>query len=125
MIDLIRALASKKWDAVSGEIIASELKSQTRQRWPRWWAEIRYRYKIEGLTYEGDRVGFGMYTSFISRGTAERAVSRYPKGRIVTVLVSPSDRSSAVIEPGIGRGVVMSIVTGALLAALGIGSITT
>jgi hypothetical protein len=47
----------------------------------------------------------------------------YPKGRIVTLFVSPSDRSVAVIDPGIGWRAVMITLTGALVAALSVYSI--
>jgi len=105
---------------VSGEIIESQLKWRTGLR--RWTAEIRYRYTVEGLTYEGDRFGFGKNWSSSSREAVERALAMYPKGRIVTLLVSPSARSAAVIGPWVGRGVVMKFLTGALLVALGIGA---
>ena len=128
LAQLISGLASRSWDTVSGEIIESRVRypwmgfrSGFRSRF-RWLAEIRYRYTIEGLTYEGDRFGFGKGT-FPSRRAAERAVSMYPKGRIVTLLVSPSDRSVAVIEPGVGWGVVMMTLTGALVTALSVYSI--
>src|SRR5436309_4176215 len=128
LAQLISGLASRSWDTVSAEII----ESRARYPWSgfrpgfrsrfRWLAEIRYRYTIEGLTYEGDRFGFGKGT-FPSRRAAERAVSMYPKGRIVTLLVSPSDRSVAVIEPGGGWSVVIMMLTGALVTALSVYSI--
>jgi len=88
LVNLIGGLASRSWDAVSGEIIESRVE----YRWFGWsWtAEILYRYTVEGLTYEGDAYGFGKRLWFASRGAAERGVSMYPKGRIVRLLVSPS-----------------------------------
>ena len=129
LAQLISGLASRSWDTVSGEIIESRVRypwmgfrSGFRSRF-RWLAEIRYRYTIEGLTYEGDRFGFGKLLWFASRGAAERAVAMYPTGRIVRLLVSPSDRSEAVVEPGIGWRAVIMTLTGALVAALSVYSI--
>jgi len=119
---LISGLASRSWDTVSAEIIESRVwypRWGLRSRF-RWLAEIRYRYTIEGLTYEGDEYGFGKRLWFASRGAAERAVSMYPKGRMVRLLVSPSDRSVAVIEPGISWRAVMMTLTGALVTALSV-----
>jgi uncharacterized protein DUF3592 len=122
LLDLIGALASRRWDPVSGEITESRMWVRRPSNWA---VEIRYRYTIGGLTYEGDRFGFGKLTlsSFVTQSEAERAVSMYPKGRIVTVLVSPSDRSSAVIEPGIGRAAVIMCIAGAVLATGGLAAI--
>jgi len=107
---------------VSGEIIESRMWVRRPSNWA---VEIRYRYTIGGLTYQGDRFGFGKLTraSFVTQAEAERAVTTYPKGRIVTLLVSPSDRSSAVIEPGIGRAAVIMCFTGAVLATGGLAAI--
>jgi uncharacterized protein DUF3592 len=122
VMELIGGLASRRWDAVSGEIIESRF---TLARWQRvhWEVEIRYRYTVEGRTYEGDRFCFGTGMAFSSRRAAEHAVTMYPKGRIVTLFVSPSDRSRAVIEPGVGWRAAMPFLSGGLLVALGIASI--
>ena len=121
LLNLISGLVSRSWDAVSGEIIESRLG----YRWFAflWTVEIRYRYTANGLTHEGDQFSFGKRLWFASRGAAERALSTYQKGRIVRLLVSPSDRSVAVIEPGIGWRAVMMTLTGALVAAFSVYSI--
>ena len=120
VVDLIGGLKSRNWDVVSGEIIECRRSTGYRSKIV---VDIRYQYTIEGFTYEGDRFGFGKLTSFVTPSAAERAVSMYPKGRVVKLFVSPSDRSSAVLEPGVGRGVVMMVLTGALLAAGGVAAL--
>jgi len=122
VVALKDGLASRGWDAVSGEIIESRFTLARSQR-VRWLVEIRYRYTVEGLTYEGDRFGFWKDWTFSSQRAAERVVTMYPKGRIVTLFVSPLDRSLAVIEPGVGWRAVMPVVVGSLLAAFGIASL--
>jgi len=109
-----------RWDAVSGEIIESRMWIRRPSHWA---VEIRYRYTVEGLTYEADRVGFWKARRFWSLGAAERLVTMYPKGRIVTLFVSPSDRSLAVIEPGVGWRAAVPFLSGGLLAAFGIASL--
>ena len=122
IVGLMDGLASQGWDAVSGKIIESRF-SLARSRRVYWVVEIRYRYTVEGLTYEGDRVGFWKGRRFWSPGAAERLVTMYPKGRIVTLFVSPSDRSLAVIEPGVGWSAAMPFLSGGVLAAFGIASL--
>ena len=124
VIELTRGFASRRWDTVRGEIIASRVTQGLGRGYGRLWhVEVRYRYAIEGLTFEGDRFSFGTDPTFWTQSAAERAVSIYPKGRIVTLFVSPSDRSAAVIEPGVGWRVMWPFLSGGLLVALGIGGL--
>ena len=121
VIETIRALASRNWDAVCGEIIESRVtQGFSRDYGWLWHVKIRYRYTVEAHTYEGDRFSFGTGAMFWTQSGAERAVSPYPKGRIVTLFVSPSDRSDAVIRPGVGWRVMLTFLSGGLLAAFGI-----
>ncbi len=124
VIERTRGLASRSWDAVSGEIIESRVTQGLAPGYGwLWHVEVRYRYTAEGLTYEGDRFSFGTDPTFWTQSAAEGAVSLYPKGRIVTLFVSPSDRSAAAIEPGVGWRVMIPFLSGGLLAAIGIGGI--
>ena len=85
-----------------------------------WLVEIRYRYTIDGRTYEGDQFGFGKDLSFVSHDAAERAVTTYPKGGTITLLVAPWVRSVAVIEPGVGWLVWLMFLGGVVMTAFGI-----
>jgi uncharacterized protein DUF3592 len=115
-------LASRGWDAVSGEIIESRFRL-SKWRHVGWEVEIRYRYTVEGFTYEGDQLSFWKRSSFSSQRAAERVVTMYPKGNLVTVFVSPSDRSRSVIDPGVSWRVAMPLVFGGLMTALGIATL--
>jgi hypothetical protein len=119
VVGLMSGLASRGWDAVSGEIIESRFRLS---RWQHigWEVEIRYRYTVEGFTYEGNQLGFWKRSTFSSQRAAERVVTRYPKGSIVTVFVSPSDRSRSVIERGVSWRAAMPLLSGGLLTAYGI-----
>jgi uncharacterized protein DUF3592 len=79
VVNLMSGLASRGWDAVSGEVIESRFTLARSQR-VSWKVEIRYRYTVEGLTYEGDRFGFWKGWRFFSQRAAERVVAMYPKG---------------------------------------------
>lgn len=122
VVGLVGGLASRRWDAVGGEIIESRVRLS---RWQHigWELEIRYRYTVEGATYESDQFGFWKRSAFSSQSAAERVATRYPKGSIVTVFVSPSDRSRSVIEPGVGWRVAVPLLLGGLLTAGGIAAL--
>jgi len=124
VIELTGGLASRSWDAVSGEIAESRVTQGLAPGYGwLWHVEVLYRYTVEGLTYEGNRFRFGTDPTFWTQSAAERAVSLYPKGRIVTLFVSPWDRSAAAIEPGVGWRVMIPFLSGGLLAAIGFGGI--
>lgn len=118
VMDLIHGVASRSWDTVTGEIIDAR-SVRWGWRW-RWWVDIRYRYTIEGLTFEGDRLGFWRRQRFWSSEDAEQIVSKYPKGQRVTLWVSPKNRAQAVIEPGLGWRIYMPLLLGALLFVAGV-----
>ena len=122
VVNLMSGFASRGWDEISGEVIESRF-TLARSNRVHWKVEIRYRYTVEGLTYEGDQFGFWKHRRFFSQQAAERVVAMYPKGRIVTLFVSPSDRSCAVIEPGISWRAAMPVLSGAVLAAFGVASL--
>jgi hypothetical protein len=119
VVGLMSGLASRGWDAVSGEIIESRFRLS---RWQHigWEVEICYRYTVEGFTYEGNQLGFWKRSTFSSQRAAERVVTKYPKGSIVTLFVSPSDRSRSVIERGVSWRAAMPLLSGGLLTAYGI-----
>ena len=116
VMDLIHGLASRSWETVPGEIIDARAR---RVKWG-WWVDVRYRYTIEGLTFERDRFGFWRRQRFWSSEDAEQMVSKYPKGQRVTLWVSPKNRAQAVMEPGVGWRIYIPVSLGALLFVAGV-----
>jgi len=57
---------------------------------------MRYRYEVDGQTYEGFRVSFSGYG--VSRSAMEKLILPYPKGNSVKVYFNPKDPSLSVLN---------------------------
>jgi len=62
--------------------------------------EVRvvYEYSVNGVGYSGSRIQFGSQTSYLRKGRAEAAVSRYPVNSHVTVYYDPENPAEAVLD---------------------------
>jgi len=100
------AAETRTWPAVDGEIVRSDVveersQSQTRAGDDRrvYRSAIRYRYRVDGADYEGERVSLGEYATE-DRADADAVVQRYPVGRRLPVHCRPGAPEASVLEPG-------------------------
>ena len=119
---LTRALAARRWQVATGEIIESRIGTaySPSARRTRWDARVRYQYQFRGKQYEADRVSFGSLAILGWQRIAERVHAKYPLGAKVTVRVCPTNPSLAVLE--VGPSVVMFsyIGVGTVLLTIGL-----
>lgn len=97
--DLRLAQASPEWPQVQGVIEQSQVAESKTKGKTNYYADIRYRYDVEGTAHSSGRVAFGSYQS-TDRTPHEALVARYPAGSPVTVYYQPDAPESAVLEPG-------------------------
>jgi hypothetical protein len=99
------ARESLDWPSVQGEILQSGIDEQidrttTTGRGGRTYQPvIRYRYRVGGTDFEGQRVALGEYAT-ADRADAEVVVQRYPVGGRVPVHHRPDAPATAVLEVG-------------------------
>jgi len=92
--------AGKTWARTKGEIVASEVVaegSHTDDDDTDCTAVVRYRYAVDGKTYDSDRIAFGE-RGHTMRMLASQVVAKYPVGAQVDVFYNPKRPSSAVLE---------------------------
>lgn len=104
------AHASKVWPSVRGEILESASVDYAsgatdRPRINKPIARVRYRYTVDGVTYQGDRltVNNELASSQVGSG-ADANVLRshwYREGDSVQVYYDPNKPSFAVLDPGV------------------------
>lgn len=70
-------------------------------------AVIEYEYRVDGVSYRGDKIKIGPLLQFNWGGPARRLVKRYPVGARVTVFVDPADAHCAYLQPRIDKGFVV------------------
>lgn len=97
--------ASPGWPSVEGEITQSRARPFNEQSGEPeaakndWMAEVRFRYTVQGVTHEGQRLkAFGRH--YLSREEAEQALAPYPVGARVPVFYDPARPDVSVLIPG-------------------------
>jgi hypothetical protein len=114
----------KGWPVVPGQIISSQVEQ------PQFHdsdddvactVNIRYRYRVGPMDYEGDRIDFGG-GALKNREQAQKLTAKYPVGARVPVHYDPRTPAMSVLEPQAGSSsaalIVMLIVFGAIATVL-------
>ena len=92
------------WPQTSGRVFRSGVQSWKRKhrngdRADKFFAEIRYSYRVADHRFTGNRIWFG-YRGSWSRGQAEKIAVCYPQSSDVMVFYDPEKPALAVLEPG-------------------------
>ena len=74
-----------------------------------------YTYEVDGVTYQGDRLTIGTFTSS-SQGLARRTAAKYPVGSEIKVHYDPLSPGESVINPRSGPHLVLWLVAAAVFA---------
>ena len=90
------------WSRTLGKVTRSAVRDK-RYRAGRYTAvkavpEVAYRYDVEGRSYEGNRIRFGI-VEFNLPSSARKLTDRYHEGAVVPVLYDPRYPGRSVIEP--------------------------
>lgn len=117
------ARRARSWRQVAGRVIESRARQYPNPKTgsPQHQAVVRYRYQVDGRTYEGYRVGIGARWDTSRRGTRRR-LGRYAKGQEVAVYVHPTRHGVSTLEPRAPVQVYLFAALGALLAVTAIGA---
>jgi hypothetical protein len=95
--NLARARASRRWPTVRGLVQADTVERRENSFGVFYKLALSYRYEVDGISYQGDRVQFG--PARVTAGELiESLATRYPPGAEVDVHYDPNDPSTAVIE---------------------------
>jgi hypothetical protein len=91
-----------RWSRTLGKVTRSAVRDR-RYRAGRYTVvkavpEIAYSYDVEGRSYEGTRIRFGIVEFNLPRN-ARKLTDRYSEGAVVPVLYDPQSPSRSVIEP--------------------------
>ena len=116
-----RRAASSTWPTVPGEVIQSEIDApQARASDDRndCGVRIRYRYQVDGKSFESDCVRPGL-VGMTRRVFAEELVARYPLGAHVDVTYNPKAPEDASLEPTNADSVLPYVVFLIVFASVG------
>ena len=101
-----------RWREVTGTILHSEVRFD----WEFYTPVVRYRYVVDGLSYESDTIAVGM-VQYNWRGPAERTVEKYPVGAQVPVYVDKANPRNARLrrEPDFNGSILIVFVIALLV----------
>jgi hypothetical protein len=100
------ARQASRWPVARGRVIRSGVEefeswdddSGSRRARLRYRAALMYTYEVDGVTYQGDRLTLGTYSSS-SPGRARRTTAKYPLGSEVEVHYNPLSPGESVVDP--------------------------
>ena len=115
-----RSIDSEDWMRTNCEILESSVQKIITGEGAEYRAVIKYKYIVNGLSYEGDTVRFGR--SSVLESTAYDIWYEYRKGNIARVYVDPKTPQRSVLIPGISPSVYVLIIIYILFFACGIGA---
>ena len=117
--------SGKSWPTVEGQIVSSRIEipaTRISDDEPDCRVNVRYRYQVNGVDYECDRIGFGGPED-MTEIAAEAVVAKYAAGARVRVHYDPKHPGRAVLDGekayGLGIWVALALFTsiGAVLVA--------
>jgi hypothetical protein len=92
-----------KWPRATAIILDANLRVQdadpSRQKTVTHSVDIRYKYTVEGRTYQGDGIevaGFGLQNSAL----AQKQYDKFPAGSTAEVAYNPNDPITSYLQPG-------------------------
>jgi hypothetical protein len=99
---------NKNWPSVLGKIEYSHVKKiqtsitdfydiERSGGGTRYLPKIEYSYTVAGTTFQGKRIGNGIYPGF-GPGGPKRLIKRYPQGASVQVYYDPANPKASVLE---------------------------
>ena len=117
------ATESESWPTVKGDIIDSGAnrvhKVQTGKS--KWEAHVNYKYSVNEMEYENDRVKFGVDLSYDSYQLALKSISGYPSGGRVPVYYDPINPQNSTLEIGVSFFTYLGFGFSALIIMIGLG----
>lgn len=119
-----RIAASAHWPAVKGTVLSNEVTVvgagvRPGEVAPTYSISLRYRYAVNGTTYESNRVGWGTKSADRKPDIPEAFVRDHPAGRSIHVFYDPADPGMAMIDPTGRLGLVHVNMAGVMTWTLG------
>ncbi len=120
------AAAAAQWPTTDGKVISTDVVrrvSKSEHEFDYFVPEIRYEYKTNGISHQGDVIRIGLDDmGYPEEKKAREHIALYPVGSTIAVRYDPQDPEHAVLEIE-QVGVTRKIVAGFIFAGIGIAAI--
>ncbi len=109
---LVMSSQAKTWPTTDGHVEACDLtESSDSDGGTTYRVEVKYRYAVEGVSYDGDRISFG-YSGSSGHGAHREILDRLSSAKTVLVRYDPANPSRAVLSYGLNRSTVLLLLFG-------------
>jgi len=112
--DCLVGYASLSWPSTNSTVISSSFEYYEEQSYS---VSVRYRYEVEGQSYECDLISPG--NPVMSENRAQELSEKYFAGASVSVFYNSQSPSEAILEPGVEAGLVFMTFLSLLMMASG------
>lgn len=86
------------WPSTEGLVLVSEVRDEGGENG--WRAHVRYRYEVDGRTYENSRIAVAVEYGREGRQAHQELAARFPAGAHVTVYHNPQNPADAALIKG-------------------------
>lgn len=109
LLPAVKVWKARSWTATRCTVLASEVESHSDSDSTTYSVAVRYRYQVDGTSYESHRYEFlgGSSSGYEHK---QEIVERYPPGSRPICWVDPEDPSQAVLERGLTRGYFFALI---------------
>jgi hypothetical protein len=118
--DIQTAMETSQWEQTVGTIILSEVFEEKNSDGITHKPLIEYTYTVHGTDYTGKTIYIGIWISINSKFSAKRFVSKYPVNQQVSVYYKPTQPQFSVLEPGVNKFTLYTLISGIFPVLLGI-----
>jgi len=117
----VKVIQARSWDPVPCEIVESFVESHAGDDGSTYSVEVRYRYQVDGVSYDGDRYRFlgGSSSGYDSK---QEVVDGLPPGTVTQCWVDPEDPSNVVLDRGFSLAYLI-VLFPMVFVAIGVGGI--
>jgi hypothetical protein len=120
---LLWAIKSSAWPSVDAEVTNSDIVYHPTWKTGHYETKVQYRYSLNGVQYESDRIDFIGICKLTTKRLAERRLEAYAIGKHVPIRIHPDNPAISVLEPGATLMVFLSPLVPATMMTLGIGGL--
>lgn len=99
-----KAKIAQGWSVAVGRVLMTQIVPRTSTtgsggRSTAYYPVVMYQYQVDGVSYQGDRVSFGMAMGSGSPRMAQKWIEKYQAGDQVDVYYNPAKPEESVLEP--------------------------
>ncbi|MBI4906514.1 MAG: DUF3592 domain-containing protein [Acidobacteria bacterium] len=114
-----RGFAAASWPSVDATVQLSANRAPDPRAFPR---EVEFAYEVDKFPYRSERLRYGVTVSDLANWEIAMLQLRHPIGSKVKLHYDAEDPAIAVLEPGIGSGVVLLVGIGLVLVVIAVGT---